>query len=80
MNAITNEPGFYSTENEIYYISQRRLVYLVSSPDMYLPGHWDYVANLPSNATAFDEVLNADVIENLSGEISGIEKHEEELE
>ena len=79
MNAIT-ETGFYSTETEIYYVSQKGLVYLVSSPDIYLPGHWDYVANLPSNAVAFDEVLNADVIDNLAGEISGIEKHEEELE
>jgi len=79
MNAITTEAGFYSTETEIYFVTDKA-VYLVSSPNYYTDNCWEVVKHLPADASAFDEVLNADVVENLASTIEAIELFQQGLE
>ena len=79
MNAITTETGFYSTENEVYFVTDKA-VYLVSSPSYYTVHSWEVVKHLPADASPFDEVLNADVVENLASTIEAIELFEQGLE
>jgi hypothetical protein len=76
---LTNETGFYSTEAEIYFVTDKA-VYLVSSPSYYTDNCWEVVKHLPANAIAFDEVLNADVVESLASTIEAIELFEQGLE
>ena len=79
MNAITTETGFCSTEAEIYFVTDKA-VYLVSSPSYYTVNCWEVVKHLPADASPFDEVLNADVIDSLASTIEAIELFEQGLE
>jgi len=79
MNAITTETGFYSTETEIYFVTDKA-VYLVSSPNYYTVNCWELAKHLPADASPFDEALNADVIESLASTIEAIELFEQGLE
>ena len=75
----TNRLGFYSTATELYYVTGKA-VFLIAYPNYYTVYCWEVVKHLPADASPFDEVLNADVVESLASTIETIELFEQGLD